>query len=185
MIDAAVAAVREGLVIGLPTDTVYGLGVDPLNEAAVARLFELKGRSEHKPVGVLASSIDQAEMLGEIEGHARVLAEMHWPGALTLVVVPRVILANWVGDTQRRTVGIRVPDHPLTLRLLSKTGPLAVTSANESGGKETLDDIQAAAVFGGDVATYLPGLSPGGEASTVVDASHGQLTLVRAGPVKL
>jgi len=117
-IDAAVEAVRAGYVVGLPTDTVYGVGVDPLNESAVSRLFDLKGRPEHKPVGLLVASLDQARMIGEIEGLAEQLAIAHWPGALTLVVTPRVILANWVGDSQRRTVGIRVPDHPVALELL-------------------------------------------------------------------
>ena len=185
MIDAAVAAIRAGEVIGMPTDTVYGLGVDPLNDSAVAKLFELKGRPEAKPVGLLAASVEQAAMVGEIEGEARRLAQDHWPGALTLVVVPKVILADWVGDAQRRTVGIRVPDHPTVQRLLAETGPLAVTSANESGGREALDDAGARAIFGDDVAVYIPGLSPGGEASTVVDASGAFLAVLRPGPVEL
>ena len=185
MIDAAVAAVRSGLVVGLPTDTVYGLGVDPLNHEAVSALFEMKGRPEHKPVGVLVASIDEAVLLGEIEGEAHHLATQHWPGALTLIVTPLVILADWVGDTQRRTVGVRVPDHPLARRLLEEVGPLAVTSANVSGGQEALTDHEAREVFGAGVADYLPGTSPGGEASTVVDATGAQLSVLRLGPVEV
>jgi tRNA threonylcarbamoyl adenosine modification protein (Sua5/YciO/YrdC/YwlC family) len=185
MIDAAVAAIRDGQVIGFPTDTVYGLGADPLNDDAVARLFEMKGRPDHKPVGVLVASIEQAVLLGEIEGHALELATEHWPGPLTLVVVPLVILADWVGDAQRRTVGLRVPDHPLAIRLLEETGPLAVTSANVSDGKETVDAEEAKDIFGNDVAEYLPGFSPGGEPSTVVDASGARLSVLRAGPIDI
>jgi tRNA threonylcarbamoyl adenosine modification protein (Sua5/YciO/YrdC/YwlC family) len=185
MIDAAVAAIRDGRVIGLPTDTVYGLAVDPLNEMAVSRLYEIKGRPEHKPVGVLAASIEQAGLLGEIEGEAWVLATQHWPGALTLVVTPRVILAGWVGDAQRRTVGVRVPDHALARRLIEETGPLAVTSANVSGGREVVDAKEAEDIFGEAVAEYLPGVSPGGEASTVVDASGAHLAVLRSGPVEI
>lgn len=184
-IDAAVEAVRSGAVVGLPTDTVYGVGADPLNAAAVGRLFDLKGRPEHKPVGLLVASIQQARMIGEIEGLAAELARAHWPGALTLVVTPRVILANWVGDSQRSTVGIRVPDHPMALELLEVCGPLAVTSANRSGGVEARDDVEARAIFGAEVAVYLPGVAPGGEASTVIDATGARLAVLREGPVHI
>jgi len=185
MIELGVAAIRAGQVVGVPTDTVYGLAVDPLNDAAVERLYEIKGRPEHKPVGVLVASIDQAVLLGEIEGEARRLAENHWPGALTLVVLPKVILADWVGDTQRRTVGVRVPDHPVTRRLLEETGPLAVTSANLSGKDEARDDEEARAIFGDEVVEYLPGMSAGGKPSTVVDASGARLSVLRVGPVEV
>ena len=184
-IDAAVEAVRAGEVVGLPTDTVYGIGADPLNEIAVARLFDLKGRPDHKPVGLLVASIGQAKMIGEIEGLAEQLAIAHWPGALTLVVAPRVILANWVGDAQRRTVGVRVPDHPVALELLEACGPLAVTSANRSGGVEARDDVEARSTFGDEVSVYLPGSAPGGEASTVVDVTGARLAVLRQGPIHL
>ena len=184
-IERAVAAIRAEEVVGFPTDTVYGIGVDPLSQPALGRLFELKGRPAYKPVGVLVASVDQAETVGELSGHARRLAREHWPGALTLVVAPKVILANWVGDAQQRTMGVRVPDHPVALEFLHATGPLAVTSANRSGGREALSDVEARAVFGDQVAAYLPGVAPGGEASTVVDATGEKLVILREGPVTI
>jgi L-threonylcarbamoyladenylate synthase len=184
-LEAAVEAVRSGAVIGLPTDTVYGIGADPLNQQAVARLFELKGRPERKPIGLLVASVAQASEIGEIEGDAVELARRHWPGALTLVVVPKVILADWVGDQQQETVGLRVPAHPLAIELLSQVGPLAVTSANRSGEPEAMSDVEARALFGDRIPIYLEGTSPGGEASTVVDASGARLAVLRQGPVKL
>jgi L-threonylcarbamoyladenylate synthase len=184
-ISAAADAVQAGHVVGLPTDTVYGIGVDPLNTEAVARLFDLKGRPSGKPVGLLVATLDQAMAVGEIEGEARKLAHLHWPGPLTLLVRPKVILADWVGDAQRRTVGIRVPDHPSAIELLSLTGPMAVTSANRSGGVEAINDVEAREVFGDAVAVYVEGTAPGGEASTVVDASGPTLTVLREGPVRL
>ena len=69
-IESAVAAIRRGEVVGLPTDTVYGIGADPMSEMAVTRLFELKGRPEHKPIGLLVASLEQAEVIGEIGGLA-------------------------------------------------------------------------------------------------------------------
>lgn len=183
MISEAVVAIRAGEVVGVPTDTVYGIGVDPLNGEAVARLFELKGRPEHKPVGLLVATVDQAREVGEIHDAVADLARQHWPGALTLVVRPKVVLADWVGDRQLRTVGIRVPDHPVARALLAETGPLAVTSANESGGVEAMSDREAREIFGDSVAIYLEGIAPGGEASTVVDATGAEITVIRHGPV--
>lgn len=181
----AVSAIRAGLIVGMPTDTVYGVGVDPNNQEAVSSLFELKGRPEHKPVGLLAASLSQAKTIVEIDGAAEELAAEHWPGALTLVVRPKVILADWVGDEQRRTVGIRVPDHPLVRELLEAAGPLSVTSANRSGEPEALTDAEARRMFGDEVAVYLPGSSPGGQASTVVDVTEGEIAVLRRGPVTI
>jgi tRNA threonylcarbamoyl adenosine modification protein (Sua5/YciO/YrdC/YwlC family) len=184
-LEEAVAAIRDREVIGLPTDTVYGIGADPLSEEAVARLYELKGRPENKPVGLLVASADQARSIGMLDGIAAELAVDHWPGALTLVVTPKVILADWVGDSQRRTVGLRVPDHPTTLELLEATGPLAVTSANLAGGAEAMTDDEARAVFGDLVRVYVEGRSPGGQASTVVDVTGRDVIVLRQGPVLL
>ncbi len=183
MIAAAVAAIRAGEVVGVPTDTVYGIGADPLNEAAVGRLYELKGRPANKPIGLLVATVGQAREIGQISDAAAELADLHWPGALTLIVTPRVVLANWVGDRQSDTVGIRVPDHEITRELLIRAGPLAVTSANLSGGEEARNDRQAREIFGEGVAVYLEGECPGGEASTVVDATGSELTLIREGPI--
>lgn len=185
MIEEALAAILDGLVVGLPTDTVYGIGVDPFNFAAVDRLFELKGRPEHKPIGVLVATVDQAAEIGEITDEAAALANRHWPGALTLIVTPKVVMADWVGDSQRRTLGIRVPDHAVARELLELSGPLAVTSANESGGTETISDREARDLFGDRVAVYLAGESPGGRASTVVDATGAALHTLREGPVAI
>jgi L-threonylcarbamoyladenylate synthase len=182
-LDRAIAAIRNREVVGVPTDTVYGIGADPLSEEAVTRLFELKGRPELKPVGLLVASIEQAEAIGEIEGVAAELAAEHWPGALTLVVTPKVILADWVGDTQRQTVGLRVPDHLVTIELLEAVGPLAVTSANLSGGAESMSDEEARSVFGDLVPVYVEGRAPGGEASTVVDTTGSEVVVLRQGPV--
>lgn len=181
----AVEAVRSGLIVGLPTDTVYGVGVDPTDLDAVASLFDLKGRPAHKPVGLLAASLEQAASVGVIRGEAAGLAARHWPGALTLIVRPKVVLSDWGGDQQQTTVGIRVPDHAVARELLEATGPLSVTSANRSGEPEAMSDSEARRIFGDDVAVYLPGRSPGGEASTVVDVTGTEIVVLREGPVVL
>lgn len=185
MIATAVAAVKEGRVVGLPTDTVYGIGADPLNDQAVELLFDLKGRPEHKPVGLLVASVEQALEVAELGAEAENLARAHWPGALTLVATPKVILADWVGDSQRRTLGVRVPAHPVAVALLTAAGPMAVTSANRSGGAEATNANEARAIFGDGVAVYLEGECPGRAASTVVDVTGSRIRVLRPGPVAL
>ena len=185
MIDAAVAAIGQGQVVGMPTDTVYGVGVDPTNAEAVERLFALKGRPAHKPIGLLAASVEQAREIVVLEGFGLELARRHWPGALTLVVMPRVVMPDWVGHAQTRTIGMRVPDHRVTRDLLAATGALAVTSANLSGEAEVLDDAAARAVFGDEVAVYVSGTCPGGTASTVVDVSGHRPVVIREGPIRI
>lgn len=178
----AIAALAAGEVVGVPTDTVYGVAVDPWNEKAVARLFDLKGRPRHKPIGLLAANVAQVEEVADL-GSALALAHRHWPGALTLVVRTRVVIPDWVGNSALGTVGVRVPDHEMLCRLLAETGPLAVTSANRAGGAETHDDVSARGVFGDEISVYLPGACPGGVASTVVDATGARLRVLRPGPV--
>ncbi len=167
----------------MPTDTVYGLAADPRSPEAMQRLYELKGRPEGKPVGLLVAGIDQASELVVLSVDAQELARRHWPGPLTLVAQPKVVLPDWVGHRLTRSVGVRVPDHPAALELLSVFGPLAVTSANRSGGAETIDHVSAARVFPTGVAVWLEGTSPGGTASTVVDVTGRRLKVIREGPV--
>jgi glutamate racemase len=177
-IDDAVEAVRSGLIIGVPTDTVYGVAVDPRNPDALAALADLKDRPPDQPFPVLVASIEQAVELGVFNDSSRRLAADHWPGPLTLVVPSTGVTPDYEG-----TIGLRVPDHPTTLALLTKAGPLAVTSANRSGEAETHDDAQAETVFGGKVAVYLEGNSPGGVASTVLDCTTEHPVILRPGPI--
>lgn len=181
VVEDAVAAIRRGEVVGVPTDTVYGIGVDPWNEKAVDELYRLKGRPEHKPIGLLAASAHQAAAVADLSPAGQLLE--HWPGAITFVVRPRVVIPDWVGNSALGTVGIRVPDNRLLRELLESTGPLAVTSANRSGGPDTFDDVAAREVLGDGVAVYLPGRCPGGAASTVVDLTEGSPRVLRHGPV--
>ncbi len=128
--------VRAGLVVGVPTDTVYGLAVDPRQPGAVDRIFALKGRPDRLPLPVLVASWEQvAEVAGPLEAAARRLAERHWPGPLTLVVPrsPRFTADLGGGTTGRWTVGVRWPASPFLEALCQVTGPLAVTSANRHG----------------------------------------------------
>ena len=182
---AAARAIKRGEVVGVPTDTVYGLAADPYDEAALDRLYDLKGREEGKPIAILVADLDQGLSLGAMSDRALDLADRFWPGAVTLVV-PRLDTApTWLGDTKRRTVALRCPNHEVALELLRLTGPLAVTSANRSDATPVSSAGEAEAVFGREVLTYLPGDAGGGEPSTLVDLTQPSEMVLRSGPVEL
>ena len=122
-------ALSRGAVIGIPTDTVYGIAADPRNSIAVGRLFSIKGRSDSKPVGLLVADIESALAMVELPGYAVEWAKWHWPGPLNLVGIARFQLPEGVGDRTRGTVGVRVPDLSTTREILGAFGALAVTSA--------------------------------------------------------
>jgi L-threonylcarbamoyladenylate synthase len=182
---AAARAIKRGEIIGVPTDTVYGLAADPYDEAALDRLYDVKGREDGKPIALLVADLDQGLSLGAMSDRALDLADRYWPGAMTLVV-PRLDTApTWLGDTRRRTVALRCPDHRVTLELLRLTGPLAVTSANRSSQSPVNSSAEAEEVFGDLVLTYLPGEAGGGLPSTLVDLTHPAETVLRPGPIRL
>jgi L-threonylcarbamoyladenylate synthase len=120
-LDEAEAALRAGLPIVLPTDTVYGLAALP---SATTTLYELKGRPESIPIAVLVDSFEHAQRLVETPAVAERLAQAFWPGPLTIVLNQRGAPA---------TVGVRCPDHSFVRALARRVGPLPVTSANRHG----------------------------------------------------
>jgi tRNA threonylcarbamoyl adenosine modification protein (Sua5/YciO/YrdC/YwlC family) len=179
----ALESLRGGLVVGLPTDTVYGIGADPMRRDSVERLFLAKQRPEIKPIPILAGSIADVRRIAVLDPAIVEEVERHWPGALTLILPKADGLPEWIGNPQRNTVGVRVPDHPVTSALLAAAGPLAVTSANLSGQPPTSHDAGARSVFGDAVATYLPGVAGGGLPSTVVDLTGERPVVMRAGSI--
>src|SRR5690242_6016988 len=130
---AATTAIRAGELIVLPTDTVYGLGADAFDPAAVRRLLDAKGRGREMPPPVLVGSVATLDALAStVPSWARDLVEHYWPGPLTIVVREQSSLQWDLGET-RGTVAVRRPHDPVALELLGRTGPLAVTSANLTG----------------------------------------------------
>jgi tRNA threonylcarbamoyl adenosine modification protein (Sua5/YciO/YrdC/YwlC family) len=181
----AAELIRRGDVVGLPTDTFYGLAADPFNLAAVARIYEIKGRPERKALPILLASLEQAEeLVGDVPDIFFVLAERFWPGALTLVVdaASRVPL-KVTGNTGR--VALRQPDSKITTAVIAAAGtPVTGTSANLSGFAACNSAPQVVKQMG----ERLPLILDGGEskamlASTVVDLRGETWTIVREGPV--
>lgn len=182
---AVVEALGRGELVGLPTDTVYGVGCDAFDQRAVRSLFGLKDRPHVKPIPILIGTLDDATRIGAFDDAALELVDGHWPGPLTVVVRRKLKLSQWLGDPAKDSIGLRIPAHPATLAVLEAFGPLAVTSANRSGEEPATDDRGARAVFGDDCSEYLAGVSGGGTPSTVVDLTGAEPRVLRAGPVEV
>ncbi len=185
-IEAASLAVQRGELVVLPTDTVYGIGADAFDPAAVRALLAAKGRGREMPPPVLVSSATTLDALAtKVPGYARSLVEAFWPGPLTIVCHQQSSLQWDIGDT-RGTVAVRMPDHPVALEILERTGPLAVSSANKTGMPAATDADQAVEMLGDDVEVVVDaGESPGGEASTIVDCTGPQGRILRHGALGL
>jgi len=182
----ACRAVQRGLLVVLPTDTVYGLGADAFSPEAVQRLLDVKGRGREMPPPVLVSARTTLEALAsDIPAWVHALVEELWPGPLTLVLRQQPSLKWDLGET-RGTVAVRMPDHDVALELLSRTGPLAVSSANRSGRPPATDADDALHQLGRDVRVLLDaGPTPGPVPSTIVDCTDETGRILRRGVLEL
>jgi L-threonylcarbamoyladenylate synthase len=182
VIRQAAEMIREGLVVAYPTDTLYGLAVDPRNAAAVRRLFDLKGRPESSALTLIAADLSQVRAAATMSSLAERLAARWWPGPLTIVVDAQTIVAAALAGG--RTVGIRVPDDRVATALARDAGfCITATSANRSGATAASTPGAVAAALPDVDAVLDAGPARGGPPSTIVDASQHVLTLVRAGAV--
>ena len=178
------AVLRAGAVVAIPTDTVYGLAVDPRHPGATDALFALKARPRSLDLPVLVASIDQAEELagpGGLSRTARGLAERFWPGALT-IVVPRRPGLDWALGGDSATIGLRLPDHAVARALCAEVGALATTSANLHGEAPCTDAAAVERAFGSKVVVVDGGRCDGAP-STVVAVLGGEPRCLREGAV--
>ena len=179
----AITCIKNEEVVGIPTETVYGIGVDPLSQAAVDKIFNLKERDENKPLSILVHSFQDLIKL-KIKSKVPEIVELYWPGPLTIIVESELNFADGVGTKNPNSIGVRVPDNELTLELLKKTGPLAVTSANISGQEDITNERDAEALFGDKIGHYLQGSALHGSGSTIVDFRDEEFKVIREGPLK-
>jgi len=179
----AARMIRDGFVVAYPTDTLYGLAVDPRNAYAVQRLYALKGRAETSALTVIAADIAQARLAGALTPPAERLARDWWPGPLTIVVPADTVLAP-AALAGGHTVGIRVPAHAVAVELAREAGfCITATSANRSGSTAcSVPDAVRAALPDLD-AIVDAGPARGGEPSTIVGAFDRDVTLIRQGAV--
>ena len=182
--DEAVRVLREGGLVCYPTDTVYGIGAAAGDDAAVRRLFAVKGRSLDKPLPLLLADASDAARVAEVTPLAKALATRFWPGALTIVMRKAASyrsLALAGGDT----VALRVPDHGLVRGIVRALGePITGTSANRSGARAPVSAAEVAVQMGEMVELVIDGgRSHARLESTVIDITHDEPEIVREGAV--
>jgi L-threonylcarbamoyladenylate synthase len=187
VIACAVAALKGGEVVVFPTETLYGLGADALNEAAVEKVFCLKGRDPAAPIPVLAAN---EAMLGQlvdtIPPLARRLMQRFWPGPLTLVLPARAHVPKPLkNDTGG--IGVRISSQPIAMQLIQALDrPLTATSANPSGKEPARTLLEAQTYFAGAVNAFIDGgtlTSKSG--STVVEVRGERLKIIREGDISV
>ncbi len=181
-IEKGVEILQKGGVIAFPTDTVYGLGADALNPAAVERIYKIKNRPRHQGLPLLIADVEQLTTLAEpIPEIARFLAKRFWPGGLTLVLPKRGSVPTYLASGQ--TIAVRVPNHPVCLALIKGLGkPVTGTSANISGQPAALTAEEVSQQLGRKIDLIINGgKCPGGRESTILDVTRESPIVLRQG----
>ena len=180
----AVECLKSGGIVAIPTDTVYGLAADPFNASAVQRLYTLKGRPDGKPIPLVLSSIDDVHRVAQnLPDYFFHLTNLFWPGGLTIIVEAKDLLP--VLTAGGNTIGVRIPNNPLLLKILQTFGgPAAITSANLSGEPPAT----SAQEIGEELASRIDvivdgGKTPGPIPSTVYDISVSPPLIRRHGVI--
>ncbi|MEX2456530.1 MAG: L-threonylcarbamoyladenylate synthase [Balneolaceae bacterium] len=182
-LDRACELIKQGEIVAIPTETVYGLAADAKNAVAVQKIFDTKGRPADNPLIVHISSLTQMkDFSDDIPEDTYRLAEHFWPGPLTLVLKRKADVLDIV-TAGLDTVAIRMPDHPLALNLIEQTGPVTAPSANRSG-KPSPTKVEHIVQDYGDTLPYLDGGPTNiGIESTVLDISEKPYRLLRPGNI--
>lgn len=184
-IKRALELIRSGKLVAFPTDTVYGLGAQAFSLQAIQKLFQVKNREPNRAIPILLGGLDQLDLVTVSMGYVALrLAEVFWPGPLTLVVPRHPSLPDIIAPGN--TIGIRMPDHPLALSLLGMSGPLATTSANLSGASSPQTAQEVRTQLNRRIPLILDGgRTPGGVPSTVVSCTDKEPVVLRPGPIRM
>jgi len=184
----ATEVLRRGLSIVYPTDTVYGLGVNPFDDFAVRRLFRVKKRDASKPVPLIVKSIGMAKKLAYIDSNKEKTLESIWPGAVSVVLYKREIVSSEV-SSNTKGVALRIPENDFCINLIKAfNSPITSTSANISGENALLDPQDIVDRFKNEL--YKPeliidaGVLKATQPSTVLDLTQPKAKITRIGPVK-
>jgi L-threonylcarbamoyladenylate synthase len=182
-LETASGALSRGRLVVLPTDTIYGVGALPRSHGGVAEIFAAKGRPMDRPIPILAANAEDLFDVVVFDERARAVAAALWPGPLSIVLPRRF---DWPYDLggDRATIAVRVTRNEVARRLLERTGPLAVTSANLSGSPPAVTVAEARAALGDRVAVYLDGGPCSDPPSSVVSLA-GEVRMLREGAISL
>ena len=180
----AVQCLKSGGIIAIPTDTVYGLGTDPFNASAVQKLYTIKGRPDGKPIPLVLSSVEDVHRVAQnLPDYFFHLTDRFWPGGLTVIVEAKDLLP--VLTAGGNTVGVRIPDNPLLLKILKTFGgPAAITSANLSGEPPATSPQEIGEELASRIDVIVDGgKTPGPIPSTVYDISVSPPLIRRHGVI--
>jgi L-threonylcarbamoyladenylate synthase len=183
-IEQAAELIRLGNLVAFPTDTLYGVGADISNPAAIEKLYRAKNRSKDKGIPILiADGVDVDNIAASIPSEARTIIKKFWPGPLTLILQKREDLASGLSPNQG--IAVRVPGNPIARRLIRAAGgAIAASSANQSGSDPALTANQALIALRGSIAAVLDGGPVEfGVASTILDFTTDPPRIVRQGPI--
>ena len=183
-LNTAADLIRRGGLVGVPTETVYGLAGNGLDEAAVRLIYEVKGRPEVKPLALMVPDAGEMDKYCEnVPESAKALAARFWPGPLSIVLNARTDVVPEIVRAGGKTVSLRCPDHPLTLEVLRLAGlPFAAPSANPSGQPSPKTAEEVYAYFAGSIGAVIDGGPCGlGRESTILDMSKTPYCILRQG----
>ncbi|MCK4846125.1 MAG: threonylcarbamoyl-AMP synthase [Deltaproteobacteria bacterium] len=184
-LDAAVETIKSGGIVAYPTETVFGLAVDPFNTTAVKKLFDLKGRSDNNPISLIVNDIEVVEdLVEEIPPLAEKLMKEFWPGPLTIIFKAKATLPKAITAGTGK-VGLRVSSSGAAMRLAREAGSaITATSANPTGKPAATTATQVRDYFGDDIDVIIDGgRLTDTTASTVVDITTGSIAIVREGAI--
>jgi L-threonylcarbamoyladenylate synthase len=184
-IDEAVAILRRGGVIGFPTETFFGLGADARSEAAIGKIFDVKGRDFNNPILVVIGEPGQIDLFAQdVPAQARELMNRFWPGPVTILFRAAAAVSPKLTAGSGK-IGIRLTSHPIARELAKKLGgPLTATSANLSGAPECASAAEVLAQLEGKIDGVVDGgRTPGGKGSTIVDATVSPVKVLREGVI--
>jgi L-threonylcarbamoyladenylate synthase len=177
------STLRFGRLVVYPTETIYGLGADPFDETAVKKVFIAKRRPFDMPLSIAVHEMSVAEQIADLDENVYRLAKAFLPGPLTLLVKKRPLLPDIITSSLPE-VGIRIPDHPVALRMLEEFGPIISTSANVHSHPNPTIIETAIADLGNSVATYVDcGPCKVGQPSTIVQIIDGTVEVIRYGAI--
>jgi L-threonylcarbamoyladenylate synthase len=184
LINLVAEEIRKGRIVVYPTDTLYGIGVNALDEKSVKKVFEIKGRNFNKPISIAFSSLKDVKKYVKFDPISLKLAKKILPGPLTLILplkkkIPEVLTKG------KKEVGVRIPDNKIALELIKKCGfPLTSTSANLSGEKNPINSKEAIKQIGNKVDLVIDsGKSKYSKSSTVVKVVDGKIEIIREGTI--
>jgi len=178
-----VRTVKEGELIVYPSETVYGIGADIFAESAIKKVFMVKNRPFDMPLSVGVSDKKMAETIAEIDEHGEKLIDKFMPGPLTIIVKKKGIVPDMVTSNSHK-VGIRIPDHPVAMKIIKRTGPIVATSANLHSKPDAVRMEEAKNDLGDAVTAYLDGgPCTMGKPSTIVWLMDGEVEIIRQGAI--